>query len=114
MRYFSIFIFVTLSGCIELEETASSKINVDNQVLLSWTTPSRLEDEAPLEDEISAYYIHWGESEDNLSNTEYVKATGNDLTLSGLPAGNYYFSVSAETTSGDRSLPSNIVNKTFN
>ena len=119
MRYLCCFLFVTLAGCIELEgspeERSPEEGVVGNTAVLEWTEPSRLEDETSLEsDDISAYYIHWGNSAENLENTEKVIAEENKLVLSGLPSGSYFFSVSVETVSGNRSLPSNVVTKVFN
>lgn len=111
MRYISCLLVLFVSGCIELEDAAENP-GSENIVNLSWTTPSRLEDESPLDSRIAKYYVHWGESENELVNIEEVD--GNTLSLNGLPSGSYYFSVSVETESGDRSLPSNIVHKVFN
>ena len=77
MRYLCCFLFVTLGACIELEGSPEERVE-GNTAILEWTEPSRLEDETSLEsDDISAYYIHWGNSAENLENTEKVIAEEN-------------------------------------
>lgn len=114
MRLFFCVLLLFLNGCIELEQNAQKNQVVGNIVTLDWTIPTRLEDESIIDiDEVVTYYIHWGDEATNLNNVEAVMAIDNKLVLTGLPKGKYFFTVSAETTSGNRSLPSNIVNKEF-
>lgn len=118
-----------LSGCIELGQKEDKKQELNevnnpvneplnpvneaiNPINLSWTTPNRMEDEKELEaGNISAYYVQWGESKNNLDKIVEVSAEDNAYTVSGLTAGTYYFSVSVETLLGERSALSNIVSK---
>lgn len=115
MRFYIFVVCILMVGCVELEQRASIEGDDDlsiNPVNLRWTTPNRMEDEGLLDgDMIAAYYVQWGDSEENLDNIKEVPWNENSYTVTGLSTGIYYFSVSVETTLGERSALSNIVSK---
>lgn len=87
---------------------------VTYQVTLSWVAPTEMEDGTPLNSQdIEAYYIQWGESENNLTNTIPIAKNINHYTIESLSQGDYYFSIQVEDQFGNRSDLSNLVSKTF-
>lgn len=103
-------------GLTCVEETAGT-----HDVPLSWAEPTTNEDGSPLTD-LAGYRLYWGASP--AAYTEHLdlglpSCTGGGTqsrcayTLTGLPAGTWYFTVTAYNDAGDESLFSNEVTTTF-
>lgn len=102
-----------IGGC-KLSSSSEGPVG-DNALRLSWTQPEYFEDETKLDaNDISNYYVYWGENESDLTNIEEVPSDVTEINLEDIPEGTFYFAVAVETKSGNRSLLSNIESKTFN
>jgi fibronectin type 3 domain-containing protein len=82
-------------------------------VVLSWAAPSSRTDGSYISpSELQGYRIYYGTTPDNLSllvdlNDESIT----DYTINDLPAGSYYFAVTAYDADGVESAFSNVINK---
>ncbi len=80
---------------------------------LSWVAPTENTDGTPLTD-LAGYRVHYGTSSDALTQTIDVSgATATSLIVTGLDPGTYYFAVTALTSSGQESAPSDTASKTI-
>ncbi len=80
---------------------------------LSWVAPTENTDGTPLTD-LAGYRVHYGTSSDALTQTVDVSgATATSLIVTGLDPGTYYFAVTALTSSGQESAPSDTASKTI-
>jgi hypothetical protein len=80
---------------------------------LSWDAPTEDTNGRPLTD-LAGYYIHYGTSADDLSQT--IAVEGNDVSeyeISNLAQGTYYFAVTAYASDGTESAPSSVASKTI-
>jgi hypothetical protein len=83
--------------------TSGAGAGTNGNVSLSWVAPSENTDGTPLTD-LSGYVIHYGSAP--MSFTNSITITNPGLTryvVENLPAGTYYFSVTAITSSGSQS-----------
>jgi Fibronectin type III domain len=82
-------------------------------VTLSWVPPSEDVNGTPVTD-LAGYYIHYGTSSDALNSTiEVPGAATTDYEITNLTQGTYYFTVTAYSSTGTQSAPSNIASKTI-
>jgi Putative Ig domain len=80
---------------------------------LSWVAPTTNTDGSPLTD-LAGFLINYGTSATNLNQQITVSsATATGYTVTGLGAGTWYFTVSAYTTVGTQSAPSNVASTTI-
>jgi hypothetical protein len=108
MRVTILYILVLLSGCIEQH---TKKIELSS-VMINWSVPTKMDDESALnQKDIAAYYIYWGTNSDKLSYSIKLPANSNSYILTGLESGRYFFSVAIETSKGERSRLSEVVQK---
>jgi hypothetical protein len=76
--------------------------------VLSWVAPATNTDGTPLTD-LAGFVINYGTSPDAMSETVKVSsATATGYTVQGLTAGTWYFTVTAYTSAGTQSAPSNV------
>lgn len=90
-------------------------IDPQRSATLSWNAPAARENgEGLAMGELKGYVIHYGQSEDSLSQqVEISDASVMDYTIGGLSEGEWYFSVQVVDTSGLKSAPSQLVSKTI-
>jgi hypothetical protein len=82
-------------------------------VTVSWTPPTTNTNGTALTN-LAGYTIKYGTSASNLSTAVKVASTGvTSYVIDNLPAGTYYFGVSAYSSAGQTSSVSNIVSKTI-
>jgi hypothetical protein len=80
---------------------------------LTWSPPSKNQDGTPVGD-IAGYYIYYGTKATQLDHVVKVSNPGlNSLEIKDLPAGTYYFSMTAYTSAGISGLASPLVSKTI-
>jgi hypothetical protein len=80
---------------------------------LSWTTPTTNTDGTPLTD-LAGFTLNYGNSPGVMSQAVNVStATATGYTVQGLGAGTWYFSVTAYTSIGTQSAPSDVVSTTI-
>lgn len=81
-------------------------------VTLSWQAPLTNTDGTALTD-LAGFDIHYGTDSSSLINRIRISTVGIETyVVDNLPAGTYYFTVSAYTTAGRESSPSQMVSKT--
>jgi hypothetical protein len=86
---------------------------VSGSAALSWTAPTTNTDGTPLTD-LAGFTVNYGNSPSALSQAVKVSsATATGYTVQGLGAGTWYFSVTAYSTLGTQSAPSNVVSTTI-
>jgi len=86
---------------------------VSGSATLSWVAPTTNTDGSPLTD-LAGFVISYGSSATNLNQQVTVSsATATGYTVTGLASGTWYFSVSAYSTLGTQSSPSNVASKTI-
>ena len=79
---------------------------------VSWTAPVQNTDGTPLTD-VAGYVISYGRSPNRLTKSIVVSDPGLTTgTVTGLAAGNYYFSVATRNSTGALSTASSVVSKT--
>jgi hypothetical protein len=82
-------------------------------VTLSWEAPTSNTDGTPLTN-LAGYRIYYGSSPTDLSQSVQIGSVGiQTYVLDDLQSGTWYFAVMAETSSGNESALSNIVQKTI-
>ena len=80
---------------------------------VSWTPPTLNTNGSALTN-LAGYTINYGTSSSNLSSEVKVSTTGvTSYVIDNLPAGTYYFGVTAYSSSGQTSAVSNVVSKTI-
>lgn len=80
---------------------------------LSWTIPTTNTDGTPLTD-LAGFTINYGNSPSSLGQAIAVaSATATGYTVQGLASGTWYFTVTANTTVGTQSAPSDVASKTI-
>lgn len=80
---------------------------------LHWSPPSKNQDGTPV-GEIAGYYIYYGTKATQLDHTVKVPNPAlNTFEFRDLPAGTYYFSMRAYTSTGNLGLSSPLVTKTI-
>jgi hypothetical protein len=80
---------------------------------LSWVAPTTNTDGSPLTD-LAGFTINYGTSATNLNQQITVSsATATGYTVTGLTTGSWYFTVTAYTTVGTQSAPSNVASETI-
>jgi len=62
---------------------------------------------------VATYRVDYGTASSNLNQSVTVSGTAAGVTINGLAAGTYYFTVSALNSNGSASIPSNPVSRTF-
>jgi hypothetical protein len=79
--------------------------------VLSWTPPRYNTDGSALAD-LAGYRVYWGQSQGNYPNSARINnASTRSFTISGLPAGRWYFVVTAVNAAGKESGYSNVASK---
>ena len=107
---------VLLSGCKD-PGPASASTNTPQSVgsstaTLSWEAPTSNTNGSPLMD-LAGYRIYYGISATDLSHTVDITSIGmQTYVIDDLGPGTWYFAITAVTSSGSESTPSNIVTKT--
>ncbi len=82
-----------------------------NQAYLLWTIPTTNTDGSPLTN-LAGFDIYYGSNPSSLTNIINVPNPSQDgYMVSNLTNGTWYFAVTAYTTSGTQSAPSNVVDK---
>lgn len=85
----------------------------NGSAVLSWVAPTTNTDGTPLTD-LAGFVINYGTSATALSQTVTVSgATASGYTIQGLSAGTWYFTVTAYTSVGTQSAPSNVASETI-
>jgi len=80
---------------------------------VTWTPPTLNTNGSALTN-LAGYTINYGTSSSNLSSEVKVSTTGvTSYVIDNLPAGTYYFGVTAYSSSGQTSAVSNVVSKTI-
>ena len=80
---------------------------------LSWAAPTENTDGSVLQN-LSGYVIHYGLSADDMTSTITISNPGiTTYVVDNLAAGTYFFSLSAMTTNGSQSAPSNVATTTI-
>jgi hypothetical protein len=93
--------------------TSSSSIPETGSATLSWDPPTQNINGTPLTD-LAGYYIHYGTSADDLTQTITVQgAHVSEYEIINLAAGTYYFAVTAYTSDGSESAASNVASKSI-
>lgn len=93
--------------------TSSPPTSTTGSATLSWTAPTANSNGSALTD-LAGYHIHYGTTAGSLTQTVDVSnASELSYTVTGLTAGTWYFAVTAYTTSGLESSPSNVGSKTI-
>jgi len=86
---------------------------VNGSAALSWVAPSTNTDGSPLTD-LAGFTINYGTSLSALSQTiDVASATATGYTVQGLSSGTWYFTVTAYTSVGTHSAPSNVASDTI-
>ena len=85
---------------------------VNGSATLSWVAPTTNTDGTPLTD-LSGYTINYGTSPSALSQAVQVSSSTASYTVQGLSAGTWYFTVTANTSLGTQSAPSNVASDTI-
>ena len=94
---------------ITVAQAASGSGNAD----VSWTPPTTATDGSVLTD-LAGYNIYYGTSATALTQKVQITNIGvTDYIFSGLTSGTWYFAVTAYTSTGAESAPSNVVSKTI-
>lgn len=98
------------------DSTSDSRDNVTStadQLLLSWVAPTTRADGTPLTlSDLEGYRIYYGTSASDLDMLVDLNDNSiTDYTITGLPSGSYYFSVTAYDSSGAESGFSNTISK---
>lgn len=91
------------------------EVNASNagSATLSWTAPTENTDGSPVA-RLAGYYVHYGTSPDELTNTVTVAgATSTTCIIGGLAQGTYYFTVVAYTAAGTKSGESSVASQTI-
>ena len=100
-------------GASSKHSTANQNPNANGRVSLAWSPPSTRSDGSFLPiNELAGYKVYMGTSRSNLSqlvdlNDEAI----NNYTVSNLPAGSYYFAVSAYDMDGFESGFSQVIRR---
>jgi Fibronectin type III domain len=109
----TLFVFALVLGGCSSSSTGSTSTSGPGTVTLSWIAPTGNTNGTPLTD-LAGYHIHYGTSQDNLTQVIDLAGTGTtEYEVAGLAPGTYYFAVSAYTAMGTESAPSDIGNKTI-
>jgi hypothetical protein len=93
--------------------TSASSIPETGTATLSWDPPTQNTNGTPLTD-LAGYYIHYGTSADDL--TETITVEGADVLefeITNLAQGTYYFAVTAYASDGTESAVSNVASKSI-
>jgi len=93
--------------------TSASSIPETGTANLSWDPPTQNTNGTPLTD-LAGYYIHYGTSADDL--TETITVEGADVLefeITNLAQGTYYFAVTAYASDGTESAASNVSSKSI-
>jgi len=94
--------------------TVAAAVAGSSSVNLSWVAPTENSDGTPLTD-LKGYKIHYGMESQNYTGAISVdNPTLTTYLVSTLPAGKYYFAVTALNASGLESSPSDEIAATFN
>jgi hypothetical protein len=99
------------AGC-GLGDSATDSTSAGSAIL-SWDPPTQNTDGAPLTD-LAGYYIHYGTSANDLTQT--IAVQGGDVSayeITNLAQGTYYFAVTAYALDGSESVESNIASKSI-
>ncbi|MCU7812732.1 MAG: fibronectin type III domain-containing protein [Candidatus Thiodiazotropha sp. (ex Notomyrtea botanica)] len=91
--------------------TASQVVSTKDSINLSWTAPSTRADGSYLSlTDLAGYKVYMGTTSDNLSAlVDLSDDTITNYTVNNLPAGSYYFAVSAYDVDGAESGYSQII-----
>jgi len=112
----SLVVGVLLSGCKDpgpaSAATDSPQSVGSSSATLSWEAPTSNTNGSPLTD-LAGYRIYYGISATDLSRTVDITSIGmQTYVIDDLSAGTWYFVITAVTSGGAESTPSNIVTKT--
>ncbi len=81
--------------------------------MLTWSPPSLNADGSAVGASITGFRINYGDSPSTMTLSVRVDGgTSTSATITGLPAGTYYFTVSTLNAAGEVSDPSTVVTKT--
>jgi hypothetical protein len=93
--------------------TSSSSTPETGSATLSWDPPTQNTNGTPLAD-LAGYYIHYGTSADDLTQTITVQgADVSEYEITNLAPGTYYFAVTAYASDGSESAASNVASKSI-
>jgi putative Ig domain-containing protein len=93
--------------------TANSQPAPTGSVRLSWVAPTQNTDGTPITD-LAGYRIYFGTSAEELTDSiDVVGAQSTTYVVENLPAGTYYFAVTAYSTAGIDSGESNLASDTI-
>jgi len=106
-------IVIILTGCSGGGGSTGGGNNINNTgiVTLSWSAPTTNTDGTPLTD-LAGYNVYYGPSSGNYTNS-YNAGMSTSYTINNLPAGTYYFVVTAYNAAGYASTFSNEASKTI-
>jgi hypothetical protein len=91
----------------------TSSIPGTGSATLSWDRPTQNTNGTALSD-LAGYYIHYGTSADDLTQTITVQgADVSEYEITNLAPGTYYFAVAAYASDGTESAPSNFASKSI-
>ena len=94
--------------------SVSAAVASNSSVSLAWVAPTQNSDGTPLVD-LKGYTIHYGStSQDYTGSISVTNPTVTTYLVNSLPAGKYYFAVTALNSAGLESLLSDEVSATFN
>ena len=83
-------------------------------IALDWQAPSENTDGTPLTD-LQGYKVHYGKAKQTYTDSIDIKSSGvQSYVVDNLPAGTYYFAVTAVNSAGAESAYSSEVTATFN
>ena len=94
-------------------QVASASGSGTGSVALSWTVPTTNTNGTPLTD-LAGFTINYGTSSSSMNQTVTVGSAGTTgYTVQGLASGTWYFTVTAYTSVGTQSAPSDVVSTTI-
>jgi hypothetical protein len=109
-------LLAALGGCqgeVQVHPNGSSSGTTTGTAQLTWVVPTINTDGTPLTD-LAGYTISFGLSPTSLSQSVNVTdPSATSYTVIGLSPGTWYFEISAYSSAGTQSAPSNTGNKTI-
>jgi hypothetical protein len=98
---------------IQVASAAAPPPPANGTATLSWTVPTTNTDGSPLTD-LAGFTINYGTSTNSMTQSINVtSAVATGYTVQGLAAGTWYFTVTAYTSVGTQSAPSDIASTTI-
>ncbi|HET8699064.1 MAG TPA: fibronectin type III domain-containing protein, partial [Gammaproteobacteria bacterium] len=101
------------SGSIKLQAAALSgaAAATTGSALLTWNAPTTYTDGTTLTD-LAGFRVYWGNVQGSFPNYYQINNGGtSSYTVKGLPAGRWYFKVTALTAAGQESSPTPVLSK---